>query len=149
MGKGFPVVAWGKSKMNMKSLSESESVGVVDMMPVMFWVCNSLLKQGEGIVVDLLDNKSSSPWEQGGKTPKLKRTMYVNMRLINITMGKKGSVNPMVCKWLLVKVTCEELVSKCCINEFGAIIKVEVSRTTGVCWGLYSVGYCSLNVVHT
>ena len=55
----------------------------------------------------------------------------------------------MVCKWLLVKVTCEELVSKCCINEFGAIINVEISRTTGVCWGLYSVGYYSLNVVHT
>ena len=52
--------------------------------------------------------------------------MYVNVRLIEITMGKKRNVNPMVCKWLLVKVMCEELVSKCCINEFGAIINVEV-----------------------
>ena len=34
-------------------------------------------------------------------------------------------------------------------QEFGGIINVEVSRTTGVCWGLYSVGYYSLNVVHT
>ena len=75
--------------------------------------------------------------------------MYVNVRLIEMTMGKKCGVNPMVYKWLLVKVTCEELVSKFCINEFGAMIKVKVSCTTGVCWGLYSVGYYSLNVVHT
>ena len=68
-----------------------------------------------------------------------KRTMYVNVRLIGITVGNKCGVNPMVCMRLLVKVTCEELVSKCCINEFGAIIKVVVNRTTGVCWGLYSM----------
>ena len=90
MGKGFPVVAWGKPKVNMKSLAESELVGVVNMMLIMFWVCNSLLKQGEGIVVDLLDNKIPSPWEQGCKTPSLKRTMYVNMRLIDIAMGKNA-----------------------------------------------------------
>ena len=48
-----------------------------------------------------------------------------------------------------MKVACEELVSKYCINEFGAIINLEVSCTTGVCWGLYSGGYCSLNVIQT
>ena len=54
----------------MKSLIESESVGVKGMMPIMFWICNFLLEQGERIVVDLLlDNKSPSPWEQNGKTP--------------------------------------------------------------------------------
>ena len=101
----------------MKSLTESVLVGVIDMMPIMFWICNFLLKQGDGIMVDLsLDNKSPSPWEQGGKTPSWKGTMYVNVRLIDTTMGKKHIVNPMVCKWLLVKVTCEEMVSKCCIN---------------------------------
>ncbi len=45
---------------------------------------------GEGIEVDLLlGNKSPSPEEQGGKTPILKRAIYVNVRLIEITMGKK------------------------------------------------------------
>ena len=63
------MVAWGKPKVNMKSLTESELVGVIDMMPIMFWVCNFLLKRGEGIVVDLLYNRNSSPWEQIGKTP--------------------------------------------------------------------------------
>ena len=149
MGKGSPAVAWGKPKLNMKSFIESELAGIKDMMLIMLWICNSLLKQREGIGVDLLlDNKSPSLWEQGGKTPSWKGRMYDNVRLIDTTMGKKQSVNPMVYKWLLVKVTCEKLVSKCCINEFGAIINVEeVSHTTGVSWGLYSVGYCSLNVV--
>ena len=64
------MVAWGKPKLNMKSLIESESVGVKGMMPIMFWICNFLLEQGERIMVDLLlDNKSRSPWEQNGKTP--------------------------------------------------------------------------------
>ena len=70
MGKGSPVVAWGKPQLNMKSLIESELVGVKDMMPIIFWIRNFLLEQGERIVVDsLFDNKSPSPWEQNGKTP--------------------------------------------------------------------------------
>ena len=146
----FLVAVRGKPKLNTKSLSKSELIGVIDMMSSMLWICNFLLEQGEGIKVDLLlGNNSPSPEEQGGKAPSLKKAMYFNVRLINITMGNKCSVNPMVCKWLLLKVTCEGVVSKCCIKEFGAIIKIEVSRTTGLCWGLYSVGYCSSSVVHT
>jgi len=45
MGKGTPMVAWGKPELNMKSLTESELVGVYDMMPIMFWICNFLLEQ--------------------------------------------------------------------------------------------------------
>ena len=119
-------------------------------MSIMLWIRNFLLKQEERIEVDLLlGDKSPSPEEQGGKTPSLKRSMYVNVRLVNITMGNKCSVNPMVCKWLLLDVTREGAISECCIKEFGAIIKIEVSRTTGVCWGLYSVEDCSSSMVHT
>ena len=134
-------------KLNTKSLTESELVGVNDMMPIILWIRNFLLEQGERIVEDLLlDNKSSSPWEKNGQTPSWERTRYVDVRfkrLIDITMGK---INPMVCKRFLVRVTCEELVSKCFINEFGAIINVEVSCTTGVCWGLFSMGYMNTHV---
>ncbi len=113
----FPVAVQGKPKLNTKSLSESE------LMSSMLWISNFLLEQGEGIEVDLLlGDKSPSPEEQGGKTPNLKRAMYVNVRLVNTTMGNKCSLNPMVCKWLLLKVTCEDELSKCCIKEFGAII---------------------------
>jgi hypothetical protein len=31
----FPVVVWGKPKLNTKSLTESELIGVIDMMPIM------------------------------------------------------------------------------------------------------------------
>ena len=113
----FLVAVRGKPKLNTKSLSESQLFGVIDMMPSVLWIRNLLLEHGEGIKVDLwLGNKSPSPEEQGGKTPSLKRAMYVNVRLVNIAMGNKCSVNPMVCKWLLVTVTCKRLVSKCCIN---------------------------------
>ena len=54
MGKGYPMVASGKPKLNMKSLTGSELVGVNDMMPIMIWIFNFLLKQGYGIVEDLL-----------------------------------------------------------------------------------------------
>ena len=51
MGKRSTVVAWGKPKLNMKSLTESELIGVIDMMPIMFWIRNFLLEQGEGITL--------------------------------------------------------------------------------------------------
>ncbi len=61
MGRGFPIVASWKQKLNTKSLTESKLVGVDDMMPIMLWTCYFLLSQGYGIVENLLlqDNKSS------------------------------------------------------------------------------------------
>ena len=56
----------------------------------------------------MLDNKGPIAWEQIGKTPSWKRTRYVNIRfkrLIDIIVGK---INPMVFKWLLVRLMCEE-----------------------------------------
>ena len=65
MDKGYSMVASAKLKLNTESLTESELIGVNDMMPIMLWIRNFLLEQGEGIVVELLlDNKSPSPWEQ-------------------------------------------------------------------------------------
>jgi hypothetical protein len=60
MGRGFPIVASWKQKLNMKSLNESKLVGVDDVMPIMLWTCYFLLSQGYGIVENLLlqDNKS-------------------------------------------------------------------------------------------
>ena len=67
----------------------------------------------------LLDNKSPYPWEQGGKTPRWKKKRYANVqfkRLIDITMGKKRSVNPMVCKDVTWKDKVLELISDGCIK---------------------------------
>ena len=83
MVKGSPVVARREPKLNMKSLIESELVGVKDMKSIMFWICNFLLEQGKRIVVDLLlDNKSPSPWEKNGKTPSLEKD-YVCQREVD------------------------------------------------------------------
>ncbi len=43
----FPVAVQGKLKLNAKSLSESELIGVIDMMSSMLLICNFHLEQGE------------------------------------------------------------------------------------------------------
>jgi hypothetical protein len=82
MGRGFPIVASWKQKLNMKSSTESELVGVDDMMPIMVWTCYFLLSQGYGIVENLLlqDNKSLILLEQNGKASSGKRTRHINIR---------------------------------------------------------------------
>ena len=80
MGGECPMLASGKPKPNTKSLTESELVGVNNMMPIMSGTHNFLFEQGEGIVEDLLlDNKSPSPWQKNGKTPSWNWTRYVNV----------------------------------------------------------------------
>ena len=72
--KEYSMVAPAKLRLNTESLTESELIGVNDLMSIMFWIWNFLLEQGEGIVVDLLlDNKSPSTWEQNGKNPSWKK----------------------------------------------------------------------------
>ena len=39
MGTGSPMVALAKPKLNTKSLTENELIGVNYMMPIMFWIC--------------------------------------------------------------------------------------------------------------
>jgi hypothetical protein len=43
MGHGFPIVVSTKQKLNTKSSTESELVGVDNMMPIIFWTCYFLL----------------------------------------------------------------------------------------------------------
>ena len=37
MGRGFPIVSSTKQKLNTRSSTESELVGVDDMMPIVVW----------------------------------------------------------------------------------------------------------------
>jgi hypothetical protein len=87
MGQGFPIVASWKQKLNTKSLTESELVGIDDMMPIMLWTCYFLLSQGYGIVENLLlqDNKSLILLEQNGKASSGKRTRHINIQYFVIT----------------------------------------------------------------
>jgi hypothetical protein len=81
MVRGFPIVASWKQKLNTKSLTESELVGVDDMMPIMLWTCYFLLSQGYGIIENLLlwDNKSLILLEQNGKASNGKHTRHINI----------------------------------------------------------------------
>jgi hypothetical protein len=61
MGRGFPIVSSTKQKLNTQSSTESELVGVDDMMPIIVWSRYFLMAQGYGVTQNLLlqDNKSS------------------------------------------------------------------------------------------
>jgi hypothetical protein len=61
MGRGFPISVSTEQRLNTKSLTESELVGVDGMMPIILWTCYFLLSHGYGVIENLLlqDNKSS------------------------------------------------------------------------------------------
>ena len=82
MGRGFPISTSTKQKLNTRSSTESELVGVDDMMPIIIWTRYFLLSQGYGIVENLLlqDNKSSILLERNGRASSSKRTRHINIR---------------------------------------------------------------------
>ena len=69
MGRGFPVVISTKQKLNTQSSTESELVGVDDMMPIVVWSWYFLMAQGYGVTQNLLlqENKRSILLEKNGK----------------------------------------------------------------------------------
>ncbi len=80
MGRGFPISISTKQKSNTKNLTESELVGVDNMMPIILWTCYFLLSQGYGVIENLLchDNKSSILLERNWKASSGKRTRHIN-----------------------------------------------------------------------
>jgi hypothetical protein len=76
IGRGFPIVSSTKQKLNTRSSTESELVGVDNMMPIIIWSCYFLMAQGYGVTQNLLlqDNKSSMLLERNGKASSSKRT---------------------------------------------------------------------------
>ena len=82
LGRGFPISVSTKQKLNTRSSTESELVGVDDMMPIICWTRYFLLSQGYGIIENLLlqDNKSSILLERNGRASSGKRTRHINIR---------------------------------------------------------------------
>jgi hypothetical protein len=82
MGRGFPISASTKQKLNTRSSTESELVGVDDIMPIIIWTRHFLLSQGYGVVENLIlqDNKSSILLERNGRASSSKRTRHINTR---------------------------------------------------------------------
>jgi hypothetical protein len=81
IGRGFTISVSTKQKLNAKSLTESELVGVEGMMPIILWTCYFLLSQGYGVIENLLiqDNKSSILLERNGKASSGKCTSHINI----------------------------------------------------------------------
>jgi hypothetical protein len=87
MGRGFHIVSSTKQKLNTRSFTESELVGVDNMMPIIVWSCYFLMAQGYGVTQHLLlqDNKSSTLLEKNGKASSGKHTQHINIQYFFIT----------------------------------------------------------------
>jgi hypothetical protein len=100
MGTGFPITASTKQKLNTKSSTETEIVGVDDLMPGILWSRLFLEAQDYGVVENIVyqDNKSSILLEKNGKSSSGKRTKHINMRYFFITdRVAKGDVTLQWC----------------------------------------------------
>ena len=87
MGRGFPIVSSTKQKLNTRSSTESELVGVDDMMPSILWTRYFLKAQGYKVSDNVIfqDNKSTMLLERNGKASSSKRTKHINVRYFFIT----------------------------------------------------------------
>jgi hypothetical protein len=81
MGRGFPTVSSIKQKLNTRSSTESELVGVGNMMTIIVWSCYFLMAQGYGVTQNLFlkDNKSSMLLEKNGKALIGKCTQHIDI----------------------------------------------------------------------
>lgn len=88
MGRGFPIVSsTTKQKLNTRSSTESELVGVDDMMPSILWTRYFMKEQGYEVTDNVIfqDNKSTMLLECNGKQSSSKRTKHINVRYFFIT----------------------------------------------------------------
>ena len=87
LGRGCPVVTSTKQKLNTRSSTEAELVGVDDLMPSILWTRNFLKAQGYAVTENILyqDNKSSILLEKNGKASSSKRTRHIAIRYFFVT----------------------------------------------------------------
>ncbi len=103
MGRGFPISVSIKQKLNTKSSTESELVGVDDMMPIILWTCYFLLLQGYGVIENLLsqDNKSSILLERNRKASSGNCARHINIVYFFIT--DQVNMKELTIKWCPTK----------------------------------------------
>ena len=87
MGKGSIFSTSTRQKLNTKSSTEAELVGVDDMMPLVLWTREFLKAQGYPISDNVVyqDNKSAILLENNGKISSGKRTRHLNIRYYFVT----------------------------------------------------------------
>ena len=95
MGSGAIQSASMKQKLNTRSSTEAEIVGVDDIAPKIFWTKLFMEAQGYGVQKNILfqDNKSSILLETNGRKSAGKRSRAMNIRYFFITdQVNKGNV---------------------------------------------------------
>jgi len=96
MGTGFPIVSSTKQKLNTRSSTEAEIVGVDDFMPAICWTRYFMEAQDYTVVDNKVfrDNRSGMLLEKNGKASSSKRTKHINIRYFFITDRiSKGEVS--------------------------------------------------------
>ncbi len=99
LGLGFPSSSSGKQKLNTCSSTESELVGVDDLMSLIILSRNFLEAQGYAVVDNILhqDNRSAIPLEKNGKMSSGKRTKHIAICYFFVTDRiRAGEISP---KW--------------------------------------------------
>ena len=97
MGTGGAYVQSSKQKLNTKSSTEAELVGVDDVLTQVIWTRYFLKEQGHMIQDNVIyqDNQSAIRLEKNGKRSSSKRTRHINIRYYFITdriMKQEASV---------------------------------------------------------
>jgi len=87
LGKGSPISLSQKQKINTKSSTEAELVGVDDAMPLVIWTRNFLEAQGFTVSDNVLyqDNMSSMQLKKNERASSGRRTRHINIRYFFIT----------------------------------------------------------------
>jgi hypothetical protein len=87
LGRGFPIVTSTKQKLNTRSSTKTELVGVDDCMPAICWTRYFLQAQGYQVHENIVfqDNRSAILLERNGKASSSKRTKHINIRYYFVT----------------------------------------------------------------
>ena len=78
----MPVIVSTKQNLNTRSLTESELVGVNNLIPQILWVQLFMKAQGFKVVDNILyqDNKSAILLERNGRASSSKRRRHIEIR---------------------------------------------------------------------
>ena len=87
LGKGSPFSSSISQKLNTKSSTEAELVGVDDGMPLVIWTRNFMIEQGYNVKDNVVhqDNQSAILLEKNGRASSGRRTRHVNIRYFFVT----------------------------------------------------------------
>jgi hypothetical protein len=91
MGKGSAYSSSIRQKLNTRSSTEAELVGVNDMMSMVLWTRHFLEAQGYDVIDNVIyqDNESAILLEKNGQRSSTKRTRHLEIRYFFVTDNVK------------------------------------------------------------